>query len=174
MPIAQKIPKAQVTNAEVLALEPKNAAKEAMVGDNFYLIYPLPGDKYSTFMSTIRQIWYILVSEKNNQYGDSVQAAKALATNMGDLDDDDVMDAVSDLLAKLTESTEIHPLEFLSHPKFSEQLHGLIAIIIEGCDDDDKDNLSNPQLARLLEICFIQNFLPFIRLANTTNRVFRE
>ena len=76
-------------------------------------------------------------------------------------------------MGKLTGAKEVHPLEFLTHEKFASEIDTIVTIITSGCDESDVEALTIEQLARLLEVCFIQNFLPFIRLANSANRVFR-
>ena len=173
MPVAKKLKLSEVKNSSVLLLSKEKAAMEAAVGDNYYLIYPLPGDVNGELMAVMRDIWYKLMSEKETKYAESISAAKALSQNLGEVDEEDTRTAIAELMGKLTESTNVHPLEFLSHSKFSDEIKKLLKMLLDGCDEEDIKNVDTPQQARLLEICFIQNFLPFVRLANNASRIFR-
>jgi len=173
MSVLKKIGKEEVKTEIVLQLQSENHGFDIALGNNFYIQYPLPAHEYANFMSILRQIWFTLLADKENTYADAIGAAKALAQNMGEIDDIDVRSSVQDLMTKLTDSRNIHPLEFLTHGKFSDDLQSLLDMLTEGCDEEDRKAMTIEQMARLLEVCFIQNFLPFIRLANTANRVFR-
>jgi hypothetical protein len=173
MGVVKKIKKEDIETAAVLNLVTEKQGYEAAIGNGFYMLYPLPSTVYTKLMSVVRQIWYTMLSDKETEYADAISAARALSQNMGEVDDEDVKDSVMDLMTKLTSSREIHPLEFLTHEKFAAEIEYLITLLTDGCDKEDLEQLTLEQLARLLEICFIQNFLPFIRLANTANRVFR-
>ena len=174
MPYVKKIKKDQVKSEAVLNLVTEAQGYEIAVGSNYYELYPLSADNYVRLMGIFRKIWYGLVAEKESQYKDSIDAAKALASNMGELDDDEVRQSVHELMTSLSESRDIHALEFLSHSDFTKEINELTGLLLEGCDEEDRDNLTIEQMARLFEVCFIQNFLPFIRLATTADRVFRE
>lgn len=171
--VAKKIPKEQVTNQDVLALVAERQGHEAAIGENYYTIYPLPAEEYASLMTVFRTIWYQLMGDKDIEFVEAISAAKALAQNMGEIDDTDVQSSVQDLIGKLTESKNVHPLEFITHDKFSTEIKTVINKITLGCDQEDLDNLTIQQTARLLEICLIQNFVPFIRLANAASRIFR-
>jgi len=114
------------------------------------------------------------MSDKDTEYAEAVASARALSQNMGEIDDVDVQASVQELMSKLTGSKEVHPLEFLTHEKFADEIDTIVSLLTSGCDEEDAESLTIEQLARLLEVCFIQNFLPFIRLANSANRVFRD
>lgn len=173
MTVAKKLKLEEVKNQSVLGLSKEKMAMEIAVGGSYYLLYPLPGDTYSEFMGVMRSIWYKLLSEKETKYTDAIAGAKALSQNMGEIDDQEVMEAVAGLMTKLTDSKEVHPLEFLSHPEFGSQVKQLNALLLDGCDEEDIAELTTPQQARLMEVCFLQNFMPFVRLASNASRIFR-
>jgi len=174
MTIVKKIKKEDVKAQAVLNLTTENQGYEVAVGDGYYILYPLPAKDYTTLMGLFRDLWYRLISDKENKYTEAVNAARALSENMGEIDDMEVQSSVTDLMTKLTDSKNVHPLEFLTHEEFSNQIQSIIGLLTNGCDEEDVSHLTIEQLARLLEVCFIENFLPFIRLANVANRVFRE
>jgi len=172
--VVKKISKEDVTNQAVLDLVTEKQSFDIAVGSNYYRLYPLPAKVYADMMSTFRQIWYMLLSDKDTEYAEAVSSARALAQNMGEIDDTDVQGSVQELMGKLTGSKEVHPLEFLTHDKFAGEIDNIVKVLTSGCDEEDVEKITIQQLARLLEVCFIQNFLPFIRLANSASRVFRD
>ena len=174
MPYVKKIKKEQVKSEAVLNLVTEAQGYEIAVGSSYYEMYPLGASDYAKLMAIFRKIWYRLVADKESQYKEAVEAAKSLALNMGELDDEDVRRSVQELLTTLSETRDIHALEFLSHDEFASELSALIDLLLDGCDEDDRANFTIEQMARLFEVCFIQNFLPFIRLATSADRVFRE
>jgi len=173
MGVIKKLNREDVENEAVLQLVTEKQGYEIAIGSNYYMMYPLPATDYAKLMGSFRELWYNLLSDKENKYADTVVAAKALSQNIGEIDDEDVRMSVQDLMMRLTESKEVHPLEFLTHEKFANEIQEILKLMTEGSDEGDLEELTIEQLARLLEVCFIQNFLPFIRLANTANRVFR-
>jgi hypothetical protein len=173
MGVIKKIKKEEVQEEAVLQLVTEKQGYEVALGSNYYKMYPLPATRYAKLMGSFRSLWYSLLADKENKYADTIEAAKALSQNIGEIDDQDVRLTVQDLMMRLTESKEVHPLEFLTHEKFAREIKDILEIMTEGADKGDLEELTIEQLARLLEVCFIQNFLPFIRLANTANRVFR-
>lgn len=173
MSVLKKLTKEEIKTEAVLQLQAGNQGYEISLGEGFYMQYPLPADEYANFMSILRQIWFTLLADKDNTYAEAINAAKALSQNMGEIDDTEVQSSVQDLMTRLTDSRNVNPLEFLTHEKFSSELKTLLDMLTRGCDEKDRVEMTIEQLARLLEVCFIQNFLPFIRVANTANRVFR-
>ncbi len=171
--VIKKIKREEVTTDAVLQLVSDKQGYEVAVGEGYYILYPLPSTEYTTMMSTFRQIWYQLVSDKDAEFADAVAGARSLSQNMGEIDDTDVQSSVQDLMSKLTSSKDIHPLEFITHDKFAGEINKIVGLLTSGCDEEDVKQISTPQLARLMEVCFIQNFLPFIRLAESASRVFR-
>jgi len=174
VPMVKKIPLDAVKDQAVIRLLDSRKVYEIAVGLHYYELSPLPGGTYGQFMAIMRRIWYHLLAEKENQFAEAVQSAKALAQNMKEIDDKDTLGAARDLMTKLTESRKVHPLEFLSHPQFATEIDDLLNLLLEGCDPEDREILGADQLARILEIALVQNFLPFVRLAEAAGRIFRE
>lgn len=174
MPSVRKKKTEAVKSAYVLTLHPDNSGFEVAIGEGYYDMYPLPADQYANFMGVLRLLYAKLVASKEEKHSASVEAAKALAENMGDLDGDEAVRAIKSLIGQLADSSRIHPLEFLSHAEFADEVKDLISTLTDGVDEVDREKLTMPQQIRLVEVCLLQNFLPLFRLAGDADRIFRQ
>lgn len=163
----------KVSDPYVLSLHPANNIEEIAVGEHYYDMYPLPADAYTKMMSTMRGIYSKLSGAKDAQHTAAIEAARALAQNIGQIDDEDLFADVKRLLEELSDSRRVHPLEFISHPDFSAEIADLMDILLDGVEEEDKANLSLPQKIRVFEVCLMQNFIPVLRLATDANKIFR-
>jgi len=172
MPIAKKMVKPK--DESLLRYLPSTRCLEVPIGNNVYELYSLPKDSFMGLSSAIKTIAESIQERLDTKQQEGLNAAKALASSIMGISDEDVKKATIEISNLLTTKSDINHLEFLFAPELQEQIQEILNVCLEGVDEEDKDNITADQLAKISEAIFILNFLGFLRTIRNASYYFRN